>query len=173
MHEAVQPERDGDAAAAEPVLGDELLADQHPVSVGSNAANAEADAAAEPVHSRYQLWHEAEKLAQKNVGTKQWKLFVDAQDALWSETEQDENIAGKRLRELQKEYKANQLTFKRDGTDVAYADIIGNIVACVDNAKGLLAAAARLDPTKAAGLVWAGVETLLSVGCPQITVMTR
>ena len=146
----------------------------HALREGQEATQSErdSDATVESSDSRYQLWHEAEELAEKNVGTKQWKLFVDAQGTLWSETAEDGEAISKRLRILQNEYKARQWTFKRDGTEIAYADVVGNIVACVDNAKGLLGAAARLDPTKAAGVVWAGVEILLSVGAPLLATMT-
>lgn len=159
-------DRGANASAAESVPEESL----HAGSVLAEPVHAEPPAAAAggPGESRFLLWHEAEELAKEKVGIEQWGLFMSAQEGQWLGVEEDQDAVSKRLRKLQDEYKDKQWSFERDGRDIAYADVIAQVVACVDNTKGLWAAAARLDPTKSAGVVWAGVEVLLTVSCPSL-----
>ena len=69
-----------------------------------------------------------------------------------------------RLRQIKKDFGDYQWCVTReDGRKIVVASVVEKVLDAVNNVKGLAAAATRLDPTKAAGVVWAGIELLLSV----------
>jgi hypothetical protein len=115
---------------------------------------------------RFKLWQRAANQAVQEVGQREWLLYLQRQ-AINREgaTGHVDDVTG-RLQYMRTEYRSKQWSCRgRDGQTVLFAGAVEKSVQGLEGTKALWKAAATVDPTKGAAVVWAGVEVILTVSC--------
>ncbi|KAK5685814.1 hypothetical protein LTS10_001927 [Elasticomyces elasticus] len=111
---------------------------------------------------RFRLWQEAEERAAQTLGARVWNQWRDRQKHVWQDTKTSGDAVTYELEQARELYKKNQWSYTReDGLAVEFADVVGRLLDAVDKNKLVWRATAALDPTHAAGVVWAGAEALI------------
>ncbi|KAK5716504.1 hypothetical protein LTR15_009395 [Elasticomyces elasticus] len=112
---------------------------------------------------RFRLWQEAEARAAQELGTKTWSRWRDRQKHVWQDSQTSGDAITHELKAARELYKRKQWSYTReDGGDIVFADVVGRLLEAVDKNKLVWRATAALDPTHAAGIVWAGAEALIT-----------
>ncbi|KAK5690400.1 hypothetical protein LTR97_012268 [Elasticomyces elasticus] len=112
---------------------------------------------------RFRLWQEAEVRAAQELGTKTWSRWRDRQKHVWQDSQTSGDAITHELKAARELYKRKQWSYTReDGGDIVFADVVGRLLEAVDKNKLVWRATAALDPTHAAGIVWAGAEALIT-----------
>ncbi|KAK4888423.1 hypothetical protein LTR27_012700 [Elasticomyces elasticus] len=112
---------------------------------------------------RFRLWREAEECAAQELGAKAWSRWRDRQTYVWQDGKTNGHAIEYELKQARELYSREQWSYTReDGRAIVFADVVGRLLDAVDKSKLVWRATAALDPTHAAGVVWAGAEVLIA-----------